>query len=185
MSEHVCPYWVGYILLSPVRKLITNPYRILKPYVRPGMTVLDAGTAMGFFSLPLADLVGESGRVVCVDLQRRMIEKLRARAHDADLDGRIDFRVCTQESLTIGDLSGKIDFALASAVLHEVPDQRRFLSEIFRSLKNGGNLLLAEPAGHVSRDGFSSSLSIARAAGFEITDTRKIIRNFSALLVRP
>ena len=58
MSQHVCPFWVGYLLLSPVRKLITNPDRILEPYVRSGMTVMDAGTAMGFFSLPLAELVG-------------------------------------------------------------------------------------------------------------------------------
>jgi 2-polyprenyl-3-methyl-5-hydroxy-6-metoxy-1,4-benzoquinol methylase len=58
MAEHVCPFWVGYLLLSPVRKLITNPDRILRPYVKPGMRVLDAGTAMGFFSLPLARAVG-------------------------------------------------------------------------------------------------------------------------------
>ena len=73
MSLHVCPFWVGYLLLSPVRKLLTNPDRILEPYIRSGMTVLDAGTAMGFFSLPIARLVGESGHVVCVDLQERMV----------------------------------------------------------------------------------------------------------------
>jgi ubiquinone/menaquinone biosynthesis C-methylase UbiE len=185
MNDHLCPFWFGYFLLSPVRKLITNPYRILEPYVRPGMTVLDAGTAMGFFSLPLAHLVGESGRVVCVDLQRKMIEQLRARALKAGLDRRMEFRVCTQESLTIGDLAGKIDFALAIAVLHEVPGQRRFLTETFNCLKKGGGLLFVEPAGHVTRDGFSSSVSLARAVGYEIGDTRRIIRHHSALLLRP
>ena len=73
MSEHVCPFWVGYLLLSPLRKLVTNPDRMLRPYVGPACGSLDAGTAMGFFSLPLARLVGESGHVVCVDLQEKMI----------------------------------------------------------------------------------------------------------------
>ena len=182
MSQHVCPFWVGYFLLSQVRKLITNPDRILELYVKPGMAVLDAGTAMGFFSLPLARMVGESGRVVCVDLQERMISSLKKRAVNAGLDDRMEFRVCTSESLAIDDLSGTIDFALAVAVVHEVPDQRRFLTEIFNALKKGGGLLFSEPAGHVSRDGFNGTLSLARAVGFEIHETRKIIRNHSALL---
>jgi 2-polyprenyl-3-methyl-5-hydroxy-6-metoxy-1,4-benzoquinol methylase len=54
MAEHVCPYWAGYFLANRLRKLLQNPYKILAPYVRPNMTVLDVGSAMGFFSLPLA-----------------------------------------------------------------------------------------------------------------------------------
>ena len=184
MSQHVCPFWVGYFLLSPVRKLITNPDRILKPYVKPGMRVLDAGTAMGFFSLPLARRVGESGHVVCVDLQEKMIAKLKARARDAELEGRMEFRVCTGESLMIGDLAGTIDFALAVAVVHEVPDARRFFTEVFNALKKGGSLLFSEPAGHVTEDGFAGSLSLARAVGFDIRETRKIVRSHSALLAK-
>lgn len=184
MSQHVCPFWVGYLLLSPFRKLITNPDRILRPYVKPNMSVLDAGTAMGFFSLSLARLVGESGRVVCVDLQEKMIAKLKARAGAAELEGRMEFRVCTRESLTIDDLAGTIDFALAVAVVHEVPDARRFLTEVFNALKKGGSLLFSEPAGHVSTHGFAASLSLARAVGFDIRETRKIIRSHSALLTK-
>jgi ubiquinone/menaquinone biosynthesis C-methylase UbiE len=184
MSQHVCPFWVGYLLLSPLRKLITNPDRILKPFVRSGMTVLDAGTAMGFFSLPLARLVGESGQVMCIDLQERMIASLKKRAVKAGLEDRMEFRVCTAESLAIEDLKGRLDFALAIAVVHEVPDPRRFLTEIFNALKIGGSLLFSEPAGHVTRDGFSSSLSLARAVGFEIQNTRKIVRSHSALLTK-
>jgi ubiquinone/menaquinone biosynthesis C-methylase UbiE len=184
MSEHVCPFWVGYLLLSPLRKLVTNPERILRPYVKPGMRALDAGTAMGFFSLPLARLVGESGRVVCVDLQEKMIAKLKGRARDAELEERMEFRVCTKESLTIDDLAGTIDFALAVAVVHEVPDARRFLTEVFRALKKGGRLLFSEPAGHVTEDGFAGSISLARAVGFDVHETRKVFRSHSALLTK-
>jgi ubiquinone/menaquinone biosynthesis C-methylase UbiE len=184
MAEHVCPFWVGYLLLSPVRKLITNPDRILRPYVKPGMKVLDAGTAMGFFSLPVARLVGRSGHVVCVDLQEKMIASLKKRAVRGGLEARMEFRVCTPESLEIDDLAGTLDFALAIAVLHEAPDARRFLTGIFNALKKGGSLLFSEPAGHVSRDGFAASLSLARAVGFEIRETRKTIRSHSSLLTK-
>jgi 2-polyprenyl-3-methyl-5-hydroxy-6-metoxy-1,4-benzoquinol methylase len=184
MSQHVCPFWVGYFLLSSVRKLITNPDRILKPYVKPGMRVLDAGTAMGFFSLPLARMVGESGHVVCVDLQEKMIASLKKRAVRAGLDARMEYRVCTPESLAIDDLAGTLDFALAIAVVHEAPDARRFLTGIFNALKKGGSLLFSEPAGHVSGDEFSGSLSLARAVGFEVGDTRKVFRSHSALLTK-
>ena len=66
-EEHVCPVWVGYLLASPVRKLIQNPKKLLSPYVEEGMTVLDAGCAMGFFSLPMARMVGPNGKVICGD----------------------------------------------------------------------------------------------------------------------
>jgi ubiquinone/menaquinone biosynthesis C-methylase UbiE len=184
MAEHVCPFWVGYLLLSPLRKVITNPVTILKPYVRPGMTVLDAGTAMGFFTLPLARLVGTSGHVVAVDLQEKMIASLKKRAAKAEYDARMEFRVCTPDSLCIDDLQGRVDFALAVAVVHEVPDPRRFFTEMFAALKVGGSLLFSEPAGHVSADAFNGSLSLSRAVGFEIRSTRRVLRSHSALLTK-
>ena len=45
MAEHVCPVWAGYFLANRLRRFLQNPYTILAPYVRPGMTVLDVGSA--------------------------------------------------------------------------------------------------------------------------------------------
>jgi len=73
MSKRVCPWWLGYLLASPIRRLLHNPTRILTPFVRPGMTVLEPGPGMGYFTLELARLVGTSGRVVAVDVQPKMI----------------------------------------------------------------------------------------------------------------
>ena len=185
MNEHVCPVWVGYFLLGPVRKFFTNPDRILKKYVRPGMSVLEPGPAMGFFSLPLARLVGESGRVVSVDLQEEMIARLKRRAARAGLAGRMDFRVCREDSLGVDDLAGTIDFALAMYVVHEVPDSRRFFLEIFQSLKKGGTFLVAEPVGHVTKEEFAGTISLARAVGFELRETPEIRRTYSAYFARP
>ena len=127
MSHGVCPWWLGYLLASPLRRLLQDPVEIVKPYAEEGMTVLDVGCGMGFFSLPLANLVGEKGRVVCIDLQEKMIKGLLTRAKKAGLTDRIDARVCSQSSLGVSDLAGKIDFALAFALVHEVPDKDMFI----------------------------------------------------------
>ena len=128
MAEHVCPWWVGYLLVSPLRSLFQKPERILGAYVREGMTVLDAGCAMGFFSLPLARMVGEKGRVICVDMQERMIRSLEKRANKAGLLDRIETRVCAPTNLELADLEGQVDFAVAIAVVHETRDAGHLVS---------------------------------------------------------
>ena len=184
MSHRVCPWWLGYLLVSPLRKLLHKPENILKPYIHEGMIVLEVGSGMGFFTLPMARLVGESGHVVCVDLQEKMIRAVKKRAVRAGLINRIELRVCTPTSLGIDDLGEQVDFALVFAVLHEVPDAKRFLSEIQRSLRKGGLLLFSDPAGHVSREAFGGTLAIAQALGFRIADTPKIRRSYSSLWVK-
>jgi ubiquinone/menaquinone biosynthesis C-methylase UbiE len=165
-GTHVCPVWVGYLLANPLRRLVENPETLLRPHVRPGMTALDLGCAMGFFSLPLARMVGRSGRVVCVDLQEAMLRRLRRRAIRAGLDGVIETRCCNADSLGLEDLAGKADLALALHVVHEVPDPRRFLAETHAALRAGGTLLLAEPKGHVSDADRAALLALAEEVGF-------------------
>jgi len=175
-EHHVCPFWVGYLLASPLRRLLQNPIKILEPYVNEGMTVADIGCAMGFFSLPLAKMVGPSGKVICVDVQEKMIRKLEKRAQKAGLSGRIKTIICNSGSLGLDDFKGKVDFALAFAIVHEVPDSVRFFSEINEALKPSGTLLVAEPKGRVSETDFKRSVSIAKHNGFEVTDRPQIKR---------
>ena len=83
MPHHVCPWWLGYLLASPVRKLFQDPAGILAPHVHEGMTVLEPGPGMGFFTLELARRVGPRGQVVAVDVQERMLAGLLRRARRA------------------------------------------------------------------------------------------------------
>ena len=182
MAEHICPVWVGYLLASPVRKLFQNPRKMLRPYVNEGMKVMDIGCAMGFFSLPLAEMVGPNGKVICVDMQERMIRSLEKRAQKAGLSGRIKTLICHEDSLGLDDIKEKIDFALASAVVHEVSDAARFFSEIHKAMKPTGRLLVAEPKGHVSEKDFETTVSIAEQNGFTITDRPQIKRSRAVLL---
>jgi ubiquinone/menaquinone biosynthesis C-methylase UbiE len=181
-SRRVCPVWVGYLLASPVRTLLHNPQKILGPHVRSGMHVMDVGSAMGFFSLPLARLVGASGRVICVDLQAKMLEALVRRARRAQLVDRIETRVCDADSLRVDDLAGKMDFVLAFAVVHEVDNAGRFFSEVQSVLKPHGRVLFGEPRGHVSERAFQESLSIAVQSGLTEVDTLKIARTHAVVL---
>ena len=181
MAEHVCPWWIGYLLACPVRKLVQNPARILAPHLRPGMTALDAGCAMGFFSLAMAEMVGPGGRVRSVDLQQKMIDSLRRRAERAGMRERVDARVCRGNDLEVDDLAGKVDFALAFAVVHEVPDAASFLGQIARSLKSDGRLLLAEPAGHIGRSAFEATIQTARDAGLLLLERPRIRLSRTAL----
>ena len=159
-----------------------DPDEIVRPYVEEGMSVLDVGCGMGFFSLPMAKLAGEKGRVICIDLQEKMIKGLIARAKKAGLTGRIEARVCSQSSLGLGDLAGKIDFALAFALVHEVPDKERLFAEIYGTMKPAGKLLVAEPRGHVSKQDFAKTVSVAQSARFEMISDLEIRRSHAVLL---
>jgi ubiquinone/menaquinone biosynthesis C-methylase UbiE len=184
MAERVCPVWVGYLLLNPLRKLFQNPLKILGPHVHEDMTVLDIGCAMGFFSLPLACLVGSTGRVICVDLQERMLRQLERRAQKAGLAERIQTHLCSKNSLGLEGLDGIVDFALAFAVVHEVPDAASLFSEIHRALKPSVRVLMAEPKKRVSERAFNLSLSAAEQNGFDIIERPRIPGSHAVLLSR-
>ena len=166
MAAHVCPIWVGYFLLSPLRKLLENPDKLFGPFVRPGMTVLEPGCAMGFFTLPLARMVGPSGRVIAVDIQPRMLEVLNRRACKAGLEQRIEARSASEGNLGIDDLSHCVDFAAACHVVHEIPAPENFFLKVREALKPGGQLLVIEPKGHVSVEAFNRMALLAEDAGF-------------------
>ena len=182
MSNHVCPWWIGYILASPIRRLFQEPEEILGPYIKEGVKVLDFGCAMGFFSLPSARMAGREGRVVCIDLQEKMIRSLEKRAARAGLSNRIETRVCAKNSFGTEDIAGEIDFALALAVVHEVPDRDALFSALHEALKPGGRLLVAEPKGHVTAEDFSKTVSAARHAGLKVIDRPKVKRSLAVLL---
>jgi tRNA A58 N-methylase Trm61 len=182
LGHRICPWWLGYVLASPLRRLLQDPAAFLKPYVREGMTVLEPGPGMGFFTVELARQVGPSGRVIAVDVQPRMIGGLKRRLAKAGLLKRTDVRLAPSDSLALQDLRGKVDFVLAMAVVHEMPSSRRFFEEVAETMKPGATLLLAEPSGHVKKDAFEAELQEAAAARLEVTDRPAIRRSQAALL---
>lgn len=184
MAHRVCPWWIGYFLVSPLRRLWQDPRKILSPYVKSGATVLEPGPGMGFFTLDLARLVGPTGRVIAVDVQPKMLQALRRRARRAGLEERIETRLTGESSLGVDDLAGKVDFALAFAVVHELANPASFFRDVAKALVSGGQLLIAEPRGHVSGEDLTRTIEIAAAAGLRLVERPAIRGSRTALLVR-
>jgi SAM-dependent methyltransferase len=184
MAHSVCPWWLGYFLASPVRRLWQDPAGILRPFVSEGMTVVEPGCGMGFFTIDLARLVGPSGRVVALDLQPRMLSGLVRRARRAGLTDRIDARLVQSASPGIDDLSGAVDFVLAFAVVHELPDAARFFAEMHAALKPAHRMLVAEPRSHVSEDDFAAMIDLAARSGFRAATGPAIRSSLTVVLER-
>lgn len=182
MAHRVCPWWIGYVLASPLRRLMADPRKLLAPYVQEGMTVLEPGPGMGFFTIELARLVGPSGRVIAVDIQPKMLSRLKQRASRAGVLERIDVRLAAPDSIGLSDLAGAVDFTFAFAVVHEMPDAGQFFVEVAAASKPGSRLFFAEPAGHVSTKEFDAELEAAAKAGFVLVDRPTVRRSYAACL---
>jgi ubiquinone/menaquinone biosynthesis C-methylase UbiE len=182
LAPHVCPWWLGWILANPLRRLLQDPSAIVAPLVRAGMTVLEPGPGVGYFTVELARAVGPIGRVVAVDLQPRMLSSLRRRVERAGLAGRVEARQAHAEGLGVEDLAGKVDLVFAFAVVHELADQARFFTEVARLLTPGGRVLVVEPAGHVGAEAFEATLRIAERAGLARAPGPVVARSRTAVL---
>jgi 2-polyprenyl-3-methyl-5-hydroxy-6-metoxy-1,4-benzoquinol methylase len=180
-QQHTCPWWLGFLLINPIRKRLHNPESMLKPFVKPGMKVVDFGCAMGFFSLPMARMVGETGKVYAVDIQEKMIQWLSKRAAKAKLSQIIHPMLITEETNYAG-LSGSIDFALLFAMVHEVPDKAKLFATVGNMVKSGGHVLFAEPRGHVTKIDFEESIILSFSSGFKEAGTLNIAGSHAVIL---
>ena len=180
MPEPLCPAWLSFTLTNAFRRMVHDPARILGPFLREGDTAIDVGSGPGFFTVPMARLVGEHGLVVAVDIQPKMLEKTRRRAERAGVAARIRFQLATTDSL---GLDVKADFALVFWMAHEVDEPGRFFAEIRAALKPAGSLLLVEPRGHVTERRFAEIVAAALSAGFE-ADRPAAVRFSRAVVLR-
>jgi len=177
-TKHVCPWWLCFTFDNPIRKIIHDPVKILSPYVHKGDMAIDIGPGMGYFTIPLAELVGPSGRITAIDIQQKMLSALMARAQKKGVSDRIKTHLANPDSIGFYE---KSDFILAFWMAHEVPDQRRFLSEIRNLMKPDGLFFLVEPLIHVSKNNFARAIETAKELGLVIKESPKIRMSQSAL----
>jgi ubiquinone/menaquinone biosynthesis C-methylase UbiE len=178
-SGHVCPWWCCFTFDNIFRKALQDPAKILAGFVNAGDTVLDIGPGQGYFTIPLARLVGEHGKIFAIDVQDTMLSRLMKKAEQHGVTSRIVPKLVAPDSLA---LDMQADFALAFWMVHEMPDRKRLLKEIYDALKPGKRFLLAEPLGHVSRKQFGETVADARAIGFKPVATPSVFFSRSVLL---
>jgi ubiquinone/menaquinone biosynthesis C-methylase UbiE len=164
LQIRVCPAGISWFFNNRMRLLSHNPKKIMGDYVKQGYTAVDIGCGPGFFSLALAEMVGEEGCVIAVDIQKEMLDQVAAGAERLKLRSRMILHQCKEESLGIDQ---KVDFVLAFWMVHEVPNVKILFEEIATILKPGGLLLLVEPRFHVSAVTFREEIKQACAAGLK------------------
>jgi ubiquinone/menaquinone biosynthesis C-methylase UbiE len=165
---------------SKLRRLLQNPYIILRPFVSKGMTVLDYGCGNGYFSIPISELVGNTGKVYSIDIQEEMLQKLSTKLTDLNITNvtpvlkgneKLGFRIL-------------FDFVVAVYVVHEIQDQKAFFEEMFDLLKPNGKMLIVEPDIIVSKRKFNKTLDLAKQIGFVECEQLNIFFSKSRILMK-
>lgn len=178
-KSKVCSVEKSGLLDHKIRRIIQNPQKILKPYIKEGMTVLDIGCGVGFFTIEIAKMTGSSGKVFAADLQEGMLQILRNKIKGTPLEKIVVLHKCGENKIGLNDT---VDFVLAFYFVHEVPDKNVLFKEIYSILKPGGKMFIVEPPFHVSKSEYNNMLNIIENAGFKIISMPKLFLNRAILI---
>ena len=109
--------------------------------LQPGETVLDLGCGAGMDSILAARKVGPSGKVIGIDFSPEMIDKAIGNAEALSLPN-VEFRLGDLVALPLANAT--VDVAISNGVFNLCLDKSRVLTEVFRVLRPGGRLQMAD-----------------------------------------
>jgi len=118
---------------------VGNPFPL--GTIHKGEAVLDIGCGAGVDSFMAALMVGATGRVVGIDMTPDMVDRAASSAKDFELQN-ITFRLASAEDLPFPGES--FDVVVSNGVFNLIPDKPKALREVYRTLKPGGRLMMAD-----------------------------------------
>jgi ubiquinone/menaquinone biosynthesis C-methylase UbiE len=128
------------VLDDPKRFYFENPDAILfGTGVKPGQVVADIGCGTGFFTIPLAKYVGETGKVFALDTSPTMIKELRKRTKHLK-----QVKPIHSHENRFPLAAESIDFVLLVNMVHELENWKLFFKEVRRVLKRGGRVCVVD-----------------------------------------
>jgi len=130
-------------LLNPLRSVFMPARRTLRRFqLAPGQTVMELGPGPGYHTAEASRAIGSSGRLLCIDLQRGMIERLDARLREAGAGDNV--RAIVGDAMHLPLRSATVDRAFLVTVLGEIPRPEEALTELRRVLADGGVVAIDE-----------------------------------------
>lgn len=171
-SHAVCPATGSNGLDSSLRRKLQNPAHFLKPYISPGMEVLDLGCGRGFCTFDIARMLDGKGSVTAADLQQEMLDLLKGKIQDTAFKNVIRLHKCEPDDMHLQGYT--FDFILLFYMFHEMPDHQAVLQNLKSLLKPEGKILIVEPKIHVPSSDFKETVALIRKSGFPIVAEPKI-----------
>ena len=167
------PEYLADAIDNPVRRRIQPPDKTaIRHGIQPGMIVLEVGPGTGTYTVATAQRVGEKGKVVAIDIEPKMVDRVRKKVETNGLTN-IDAYVANAYNLPF-DL-GIFDLIYLIAVIGEIPSPKKAIQEFHRVLSPTGTLVFSELLPDLDYPSVSTLVRWVTGAGFKL---RKKVGNF-------
>lgn len=143
MNDRVFKHTHAHKLEDPERLKWLPPAEVLsRLHLAVGTRVADVGAGTGYFSIPIAKAVGNSGQVFAIDVQQEMLDLLRHKLEQPDSPGNISLHLGIASKLPLAD--DAVDLTFYANIWHELDDQEATLREAVRVTAANGKIAVLD-----------------------------------------